>query len=94
VKNLALKIGKIDVVKVDDAKSPNAGGCKVKRSRRAESSGADAQDACSFESTLPLGRNLGHDKMTRVALQFLDVQPHRSAALVINDAPIHMQRVP
>ena len=53
VKNLALKIGKIDVVKVHNADCPNAGGCQIKRSRRSESSGANAQDACSFESTLP-----------------------------------------
>jgi hypothetical protein len=32
--------------------------------------------------------------MTRVALQFVNVQSHRTATLAINDAPIHMQSVP
>src|SRR4029077_15559118 len=81
VENLPLKIGKIDIVEIDNADGSNAGGCQVKRGRRSESSGADAQDARSFESALPLGCNLGHDEMTRVALQFLNVQPHRTAAL-------------
>ena len=93
VKNLALKIRKIDIVKIYNADCPNAGGCQIKRGRRSESSGADAQDARSFESTLPLGCNLGHDEMTRVALQFFNVQVHRAAAFVVNDAPIHMQPV-
>ena len=93
VKNLPLKIGQIDVVEIDNAEGPNAGGCQIKRGRRSKSSGADAQDARSFESILTLGCNLGHDEMTRVALQLVNVQSHRAAALVINDAPIHMQPV-
>src|SRR4030095_10363 len=93
VKNLPLKIGKIDIIEIDNPDGPNAGGCQIKRGRRSESSGADAQDARSFESTLPFGCNLGHDEMTRVALQFVNVQLHRTAALVINDAPIHVKTV-
>jgi hypothetical protein len=93
VKNLPLKIGQIDIVEIDNAERPNAGGCQIKRGRRSKSSGADAQDARSFESILTLGCNLGHDEVTRVALQFFNAQSHRTAALVINDAPIHIGAV-
>jgi hypothetical protein len=94
VKNLALKIRKIDIVKIHNTDRPNAGGCQIKGGWRSESSGADAQDARSFKSTLPVGCNLGHDEVTRIALQFFDVQVHRAAAFFVNNAPIHMQRVP
>jgi hypothetical protein len=90
VKNLPLKIGKIYIVEIDNADDADASRCQIKRRRRSESSGADAQNARSFESALPLGCNLGHDEMTRVALQFVNVQPHRTAAFVIDDAPIHV----
>src|SRR5262245_50376888 len=93
VKNLALKVRKIDIVKIYNAECPNAGCCQIKRRWRSESSGANTQDARSFESTLPFGCNLGHDEMARVALQLANVQSHRAAALVINDAPIHMHPV-
>src|SRR6266511_4555572 len=86
-------IGKIDFVEIDNADGPDTGGCQIKCSRRSESAGADAQHARSLQPILPLGCNLGHDEMTRVALQFFNVQSHRSAALVINDAPIHMGTV-
>ena len=93
VKNLPLKIGKIDLVEIDNTNGPNAGSRQIKRSRRSKSSCPDAQDARSFESILPLGRNLGHDEMTRVTLQFFNIQSHRFAALVINNAAIHMAAV-
>jgi hypothetical protein len=86
---LPLKIGQIDVVEIDNAEGPNAGGCQIKRGRRSKSSGADAQDARSFESILTLGCNLGHDQVTRVALQFFNAQSHRTAAIVIDDASLH-----
>jgi hypothetical protein len=89
MKNLPLKIGQIDIVEIDYAEGPNAGGCQIKRGRRSESSGADAQNARSFESILTLGCDFGHDEMTRVALQFFNVQSHRTAALVVNDASLH-----
>src|SRR5262249_51869098 len=90
VKNLTLKIGKIDVVEIDNANRANTGGCQIKRDGRSESSSTDAQNARSFESTLPLGCYLGHDEMPRVTLQFFNIQSKRTAALIINDAPIHM----
>src|SRR4030095_14735289 len=93
VKNLPLKIRKIDIVEIDNPDRSDAGGCEVKRGRGSESSGADAQHARSFESILPLGCDLGHNEMTRVALQFFNVQLHRPAALVIDDASIHIARV-
>ena len=89
MKNLPLKIGQIDVVEIDNAEGADAGGCQIKRGRRSESSGADAQDSRSFESILTLGCNLGHDEVTRVALQFFNAQSHRAAAIVINNASLH-----
>src|SRR5262249_11517509 len=89
VKNLPLKIGKIDFVEIDNADCSDTGGRQIKRRRRSKSSGADAQGARSFESILPLGGNLGHDKMTRIALPFFNVQLHRGAAFVINNATPH-----
>jgi hypothetical protein len=89
VKNLPLKIGQIDVVEIDNAEGPNAGGCQIKRGRRSKSSGADAQDARGLEPILTLGCNLGHDEVTRVALQLFNAQSHRTAASVIDDASLH-----
>jgi hypothetical protein len=86
---LPLKIGKIDIVEIDDPDRANAGSRQIKRGRRSEASGPDTQDARSFEPILPLGCNLGHDEMTRIPLQFFNIQSHRAAALVVNDAPIH-----
>jgi hypothetical protein len=93
VKNLPLKIGQIDIVEIDNAEGPDARGCQVKRGWRSKSSGADAQDARSFESILPLGCNLGHDEVTRVASQFFNAQSHRTATIVINDASLHATTV-
>jgi len=45
MKYLPLKIRKIDVVEIDNADCPDAGGREIKRSRRSESAGADAQNA-------------------------------------------------
>jgi hypothetical protein len=90
---LPLKIGQIDIVEIDDAEGPDSGGCQIKRGRRSKSSGADAQNARSFESILTLGCDLGDDEVTRVALQLFNAQSHRTATIVINDASLHATTV-
>jgi hypothetical protein len=89
VENLPLEIREIDIVEIDNADCADAGSRQVKRSGRSESSRADAQDTCGFEAVLPFGCDLGHDEMTRVPLQFFNIQLHRGAALVIDDASRH-----
>ncbi len=42
VKNLALEIGKIDIVKIDNSNRPDPGCGKIQRSRRTKSAGTDA----------------------------------------------------
>src|SRR5262249_28010634 len=89
VKNLPLQIGEIDTVEIDKPEGSNASACQVKRSRRTQTAGADAQNARCLESLLSLRRYFGHNEMTRIALQFFGAQLHRVAALVIDDASLH-----
>ena len=92
VKNLALQVGKIHLIEIDNPDCSDAGCCEIKRGRRPESAGANAQNASCLQPALPLGRNFRHDKMTRVALQFRSTQMCRGAPFIIDDASLHAVR--
>ena len=67
VDDLALQVGEVDDVEVDDAERADTGGGQVQRQRRAEAAGADAQHARGLQLLLALHADLGHDQVARVA---------------------------
>ena len=71
VDHLALEIGVVHHVKIDEAERANTGGGQVECKRRAESAGADAQHARRLEFELSAHAHLGHDQMARVAENFI-----------------------
>ena len=71
MEDLALQVGQIDDVEVDDADGADAGGGEVERHRRAEAAGADAQHPRRLQLALPFEADLGEDQVPAVALVFL-----------------------
>ncbi len=67
VDDLALEVGVVDDVEVDEADCADSCSGEVERERGAESSGAYTEDACRFEFLLALHADLGKDEVTRVA---------------------------
>lgn len=55
VKDLAVEIGRIDGVGINEADFTDASGGEVEEGGRAESAGADAEDGAAFQSFLSLG---------------------------------------
>ena len=89
VKYLPLQIGKIDGVEVDDANCSHACCRKIEGRRGPQSPSADAQDARCLYSALPVSCHFGHDKVARIALQFLSAQVHGAGTLIIDNASLH-----
>jgi hypothetical protein len=56
VDDLALEVGDVDDVVVDDAERPHAGRGEVERGRRAEAAGAEQQDLRVEQLLLALDR--------------------------------------
>ena len=67
-RNLALQIGEVDDVEIDDSQPPHAGRGQIKPQRRAQSARADHQDFGLGELELPLHAHFGHDQVAAVAL--------------------------
>ena len=65
--DLALEVGVVDDVGVDDAERPDARRGEVERRRRAEPAGADQQDARLEQPLLALLADLGDQEVARVA---------------------------
>ena len=74
VKDLALQIGKINNIEIDNAERADAGGGQVQRQRRAQPAGADAQHSRLLQLELPLHADLGHDEVARVAQDLVVVE--------------------
>src|SRR5207302_9900100 len=85
-----LQIGKIDTDEIDNPQGSNAACCQVKRTRGAQTAGADAQNPRRFKSLLSLNGYFGHDEMPGVALQFCSTQLLPAGALRIDDAFPHV----
>ncbi len=75
--DLALQIGQIDPVVVDDAERADPGGGEIEQQRRAEPAGADHQHARRQQLFLPLLADLVEDQMAGVAPELLFAQFHR-----------------
>ena len=71
VDDLALEVGDVDHVVVDDAERPDAGGGEVERGRRAEAAGAEQQHLGVEQLLLALDADLGEQEVARVALALL-----------------------
>src|SRR5213083_835221 len=89
VKYLPLQIRKIDVVEIDNANCSYTCCRKIEGGRGPKPAGADAQNACCLQPALPISCHFGHDKVTRIALQFLSAQVHVAHTLIIDNASLH-----
>src|SRR5204862_4488342 len=64
-------------VEVDDADTSHTGGGEVHRSRRSETTRADAKDTSGFQLLLSVDADLRHDEMPRVPFDLVGVQLSR-----------------
>ena len=71
VDDLALEVGEVDLVVVDDAQRAHPGRGQVERGRRAEPAGAQQQHLGVEQLELALEADLGHQQVARVALALL-----------------------
>jgi len=76
VEDLALQVGIIDGIEIDDADFADAGGGEVHGDGRTEAAGADAQDAGGFDLLLAAQAHFGQDQVPRIPPDFFVVQFH------------------
>ena len=82
VDDLALEVGDVDDVVVDDAERADAGRGQVQRGRRAEPAGAEQQHLGVEQLLLALDADLGQQEVARVALALLGREAARDLDLV------------
>ena len=82
VDHLALQVGEVDIVVVDDAERADAGGREVERGRRAEPARAEQQHLRVEQLRLPRRADLGQQQVAAVALLLLDRELARELDLV------------
>ena len=68
--HLALQVGRIHHVVIDQADAPDAGRGQVQRHRRAQPAGADHQHGGGLQLALPFQPDLGDQQVARVAQDF------------------------
>src|SRR5208282_5091667 len=79
VQNLALEVGIIHGIEIDDAYLADAGGGEVHGDWRAEAAGADAQDAGALDFLLACQTDFRQNQVPRVTADFVIVQFHKSS---------------
>ena len=94
VDHLALQVGGVDDVVVDEADRADAGGGEVERGRRAEAAGAEQQHLRVQQLHLAVDPDLGQQRVARVALALLGGHPVRGddrqpLLLPLDDAAAH-----
>ena len=67
--DLALQVGHVDVVVVNEPDRPHPGGRQVQGRRRPEPAGTDEQDPGGADALLPHEPHLRHERIAVVALQ-------------------------
>ena len=77
VEDLALQVGGVDLVHVDDAERADAGGGEVQRGRRAEAAGPEQQHLGAEQLGLALDADLGQQQVAHVAVLLVGVQRDR-----------------
>src|SRR6266550_1074617 len=80
VQNLAMQVGQIDRIEIDQADRPNSRGCEIQRDRRAKAAGANKQRARVLERTLAFLANLRQENVPTVPHQLFASQLRRVAA--------------
>ena len=70
MEDLALEIGGIDHIRIDESEPADPGGGQIERGGRAERTGADQQDGGVFQTQLSGLAHVGNEQMARVAEQF------------------------
>ena len=88
MENLALQVGLVDNVHVDDAKGADARGGQVQRSRRPEPARAQQQDARVQQLLLALLSDLGQQQVTLVAVALLTRESARGDPLATLVLPL------
>ena len=86
--DLALEVGVVDDVGVDDAEGADPGRCEVERRRRAEPAGADQEHAGVEQLLLPLFADLGNQDVARVAGALLGAERARRLELEAVPLPV------
>ncbi len=69
VEDLALEIGRVDLVEVDQSQCAHAGCRQIQGSRRSQATGSNERDSGLLERPLPLGPHLPQRQVTRVPRQ-------------------------
>ena len=72
VDDLALQVGLVDDVEVDDAEGADTGGGEVEQRRRAEAAGTDDEHLGVLQPLLPGHADVGDDQVARVAAHLVD----------------------
>ena len=80
VDDLALQVGDVDHVVVDDAERADARRGEVERGRRAEPAGAEQQHLGVEQLLLALGADLGQQQVAAVALALLGREASRGTS--------------
>ena len=70
VNNLALEIGFIHAIEIDDAEATYSSSSEIGEKRRAEAACADGENAGGLELSLTFDCDFGHDEMAGVAPHF------------------------
>ena len=71
VDDLALQVGLVDDVEVDETDGPDAGGGEIEGERCSEAAGSNAENLCGFELLLAFHADLREDEVARVARDLL-----------------------
>ena len=74
VDDLALQVGHVDIVVVNEPDRPHSGGRQVQGRRRPEPAGTDEQDPGRADALLPHEPHLRHERIAVVALQLIAAQ--------------------
>jgi hypothetical protein len=67
VDDLALQVGVIDDVVIDDADAADPGGGQVEQQRRTEAAGTDAEDFCRLQALLTFDSHFRQNQVPGVA---------------------------
>jgi hypothetical protein len=92
VENLALEVGEIDGISVDEAESTDPCCGEVEADGRSKSTGSDAEDASCFEAFLSFKSYFGHDEMPGVTCDFVVRELDAVESVSFDDAGCHRNR--
>ena len=67
---MALEIGFVDAIEIDDAEATNSSRGEISEKRGTESACADGENTGGLELALTFHRDLGHDEVAGVAPHF------------------------